>query len=70
MYHPKYSTLDDNNELFESKMGTMFPYSLISNFVVFVGSMYLCICHNETTDDCGLFPYETGCLVKSFPDIK
>ena len=40
----------------------MFP---LRNFVYLYMFCFVNSMSNETTDDCGQVPYETGCLVKS-----
>ena len=44
----------------------MFP---LSNFVYLFRVMFVFSMSIETTDDCGQDPYETGCLVETFPGL-
>ena len=44
----------------------MFP---LSNFVYLFSFMFVFSMSIETTDDCGQDPYETGCLVETFPGL-
>ena len=45
----------------------MFP---LSNFVYLYMLKFVYSMSIETTDDCGQDPYETGCLVESFPGLN
>ena len=50
----------------KGELGTMFP---LSNFVYLYMLKFVYSMSIETTDDCGQDPYETGCLVESFPGL-
>ena len=45
----------------------MFP---LSNFVYLYMLKFVYSMSIETTDDCGQDPYETGCLVETFPGLN
>ena len=51
----------------KGELGTMFP---LSNFVYLYMLKFVYSMSIETTDDCGQDPYETGCLVESFPGLN
>ena len=44
----------------------MFP---LSNFVYLFRVMFVFSMSFETTDECGNAPYETGCLVETYPGL-